>query len=113
MSSEFEGVFDKDEGWDGSIVINVHLEAKDDDAADKVEKVMKEVRASVLDKEKDKGCLLFHVARSGRHFTIFEKYTGADAVKNHFASEHFKAANAKGDQVLTKPPTILYYREIM
>ncbi|KAG8934876.1 hypothetical protein FRC02_008998 [Tulasnella sp. 418] len=111
MSTQFEDVFDNDKGWDGTLIVNAHLEAKDDAAADQVEEACKLIRTSALS-DAEPGCTLFRIARAGRLFSIFEKYSGVDAVKHHLSTEVFKAVNAKGEELLAKPPSILFYREV-
>ncbi|KAG8934877.1 hypothetical protein FRC02_008999 [Tulasnella sp. 418] len=101
MSEQFEGVFDKDEDWDGTIILNAHvsgllaqyggsksaaemnikqLEAKDDSKAEELHKILKNIQTRANSNE-EPGCTTYRVARAGRVFAVFEKYTGAEAIK--------------------------------
>ncbi|KAG8968200.1 hypothetical protein FRC03_008335 [Tulasnella sp. 419] len=111
MSEQFEGVFDKDEDWDGTIILNAHLEAKDDSKAEELHKILKNIQTRANSNE-EPGCTTYRVARAGRVFAVFEKYTGAEAIKQHFVSEPFQVLVKSTDDLLVSPPKPLFYKEI-
>ena len=57
----------------------------------------------------EEGCLLYALHRhsDGERLVMIEKYTGPEAVQDHRASEHFRAAGAALGELLASPPDVL------
>lgn len=57
----------------------------------------------------EEGCLLYplHRHQDGQRLVMVEKYTGAEAVQAHRASDHFRAAGAAMSGLLASPPEVL------
>ncbi|KAG8860489.1 hypothetical protein FRB96_003743 [Tulasnella sp. 330] len=92
------------------IILNANLEAKTDEGADDLQRLLLEIKKNT--EVAEPGCVAFRVTRFERLFMIFEEYENGAAVNFHFESKAFKTLIERGQVIFAKPPSIVYYKEI-
>ncbi|KAG8848046.1 hypothetical protein FRB96_001338 [Tulasnella sp. 330] len=92
------------------IIVDAHLEAKDEDSAIKMQQYLLAIKRNTHDTEP--GCLTFRLARFGRIFVVFEEYENGVALKTHHESRPVQDLIVAGKDILAKPPTVTFYNEI-
>src|SRR5690606_2938008 len=67
---------------------------------DKLEETLEAFRILVDETRKENGCITYEALRNVEEpyeFTFVEEWESAEALENHFATEHFQALKARGN----------------
>ncbi|QRW09210.1 hypothetical protein RhiLY_08209 [Ceratobasidium sp. AG-Ba] len=96
----------------GKIIIHAIVIAQEGQA-EKLQSFLKKIQAESTS-DKEPGCLVYRINRSGNEFFIFEEYENPAAIEWHFKSAGFQSLVeevGKGDLVVGAP-NITYYQEV-